>query len=384
MPEREYQQLLYLLACALHNKAADLNMLGEINHAKLYRIAQKHLLGAITCMALEQAQALPSNSEQRKQWLEAKNKAIRKNVLLRNELQALSAELESAHIWHIPLKGSIIQDWYPQFGMREMSDVDVLFDPAFRADVRRLFEKRGYTTKLYNINHEDVYEKQPVYLFEMHISLFGEINEQNLVETFNHFEQYAHNVGDMLYRKELDTNSFYCYFVAHSFMHYSAHGTGLRTLLDFYVVNQQLKNKLDPKRIAHILNSIGAYAFEQELQKLTTGLFGGTQANVLEALSEKQLSLLSQFCDSAAFGNTQHFIDQQLAMLAKENGNTGFSIKAKYLIKRLFPNRTWCKERYPLVYKYPVLLPAFWIWRFVRKGLLDKQAFRELTALSKH
>ena len=47
--------------------------------------------------------------------------------------------------------------------------------------------------------------------------------------------------------------------------------------------------------------------------------------------------------------------------------------KRKYLLSRIFPGREWCKAYAPTVYKYPVLLPFFWVWRLIYKGITNRK-----------
>ena len=42
--------------------------------------------------------------------------------------------------------------------------------------------------------------------------------------------------------------------------------------------------------------------------------------------------------------------------------------KLRYIFSRIFPDLKWCKFYAPTVYKYPVLLPFFWVWRLLVKG----------------
>lgn len=67
----------------------------------------------------------------------------------------------------MPLKGSILKDWYPKFGMREMADNDILFDASKRKEVKAIFQGRGYTVKEYDKSNHDAYEKPPIYNFEI-------------------------------------------------------------------------------------------------------------------------------------------------------------------------------------------------------------------------
>ena len=76
------------------------------------------------------------------------------------ERHQLEKEFAKNGIWYMPLKGSILKDWYPKFGMREMADNDILFDEKKRNDVKQIFQNRGYTVESYGKINDDAYESR--------------------------------------------------------------------------------------------------------------------------------------------------------------------------------------------------------------------------------
>ena len=109
----------------------------------LYTLSQKHMLTSVVGMALRDA------GVEDKKFKHAIAVAQRKTVVLNHEKQTVFEALDEVNIWHMPLKGSVLKDWYPQFGMRESADVDVLFDSSCCADVRELMVSLGYIVEEY-------------------------------------------------------------------------------------------------------------------------------------------------------------------------------------------------------------------------------------------
>ena len=101
-------------------------------------------------------------------------------MILDFERSSILSALESAHIWYMPLKGSILKDYYPRVGMRQMSDNDILVDPSRADGIQEIMTGRGYITSKYNEGHRDDYQKLPVSHFEMHRVLFTEENGEKL------------------------------------------------------------------------------------------------------------------------------------------------------------------------------------------------------------
>lgn len=83
----------------------------------------------------------------KQKFIEAKSKAIRKNILLDTEREKIFEFLEQNKIWYMPLKGVILKELYPKIGMRQMSDNDILFDETYRKDIVRFMKNKGYHLK---------------------------------------------------------------------------------------------------------------------------------------------------------------------------------------------------------------------------------------------
>lgn len=234
------EQMLYLMACALQDVSAQEEFLADVDLQQLYITARNHSVAAMVCMALEKTAIFAGADDAvKKHWREAKNKAIRKNMLLDAERAAIVKQLESAGIWHMPLKGSILKDWYPKPGMREMADNDILFDPSERKRVRGIFQSRGYKIVSFGKGHHDEYEKPPLYHFEMHVSLFLEMYPK-LAGQYRNVKEKLLPVDGTVYQFAFTTEDFYVFALAHAYKHYSGSGTGVRTLADVYVMNHHL------------------------------------------------------------------------------------------------------------------------------------------------
>lgn len=203
------EHLLYLMACALQGVSAREEVLADADLKQLLIMARKHSVASMVCMALEKT-AIFANADEatKKQWIDAKNKAIRKNMLLDAERKTILHELETQGIWYMPLKGSILKDWYPKPGMREMADNDILFDPSGREQVREIFQNRGYKTVSFRKGNHDVYEKAPIYNFEMHVSLFHGTYKE-LTEQYKNVKERLLPVDGTAYQFAFTPEDFY-------------------------------------------------------------------------------------------------------------------------------------------------------------------------------
>ena len=382
--EKTSEFLIYLMACSLQGTKPEEALLANIDMEALLRLAKAHSVSAMVCMALEQTDAFQHAAETtRLKWLDCKNKAVRKNMLLDAERHRLEKEFAEHGIWYMPLKGSILKDWYPKFGMREMADNDILFDASKRKEVKAIFQGRGYTVKGYNKGNHDEYEKPPIYNFEMHVSLFPGTYKK-LTEQYENVKEHLLPVDGTAYQFAFTPEDFYVFVLAHAHKHYSYSGTGIRTLADIYIMNQKLGGTMNWEYVDSELRGLGIFSYERESRELAQKLFGIAELPTKANLSEAEQQMLAYYLGASTYGTIENRTLNQMQKLQPDGGAITAHTKRKYLLSRIFPGREWCKACAPTVYKYPVLLPFFWVWRLAVKGVKRRDiAKQELEAIKR-
>lgn len=384
---RTSEQLLYLMACALQGVSAQEEVLADADLKQLLLMARKHSVASMVCMALEKTAVFANVDEAaKKQWLEVKNKAVRKNMLLDAERKAILHELEIQGIWYMPLKGSILKDWYPKPGMREMADNDILFDPAGRKQVREIFQNRGYKTVSFGKLNHDEYEKPPIYNFEMHVSLFHGMYKE-LTAQYENVKERLLPVDGTAYQFAFTPEDFYVFALAHAHKHYSHSGTGVRTLADIYVMDRHLGDIMDRDEVEQKLTQLGIAEYEQHSRVLAEKLFSAVRPLAETELTEDEKEMLLYYCDATTYGTVGNSVNNRLHELQENSEDITLWTKLKYCGVRLFPGREFCKLHYPFVYRHPWTMPFFWVWRIVDKGITHrrkvKQELKALKAVSK-
>lgn len=357
--------MLYLSACAVNGIKPDPEYIAHINSKKLFQMCEYHSLTAIVCAALESAGVYD------KKFMEVKAKAIRKNLLLDAEREKICGFLEQNGIWYIPLKGVILKEFYPNIGMRQMSDNDILFDAYYRSDVSSFMKKRGYHFKGDNGAHCDEWLKEPVYNFEMHLNLFVKSRED--------FYHYYKNVKERLvkangkkYEYRFLDEDFYIYMTAHAYKHYSAGGTGLRSLLDYYVYLKQKEKQLDWNYIIRELEKLKISEFEMQIRETAQKAFLPDSE-----LSETEQEILSFMLFSGTYGTQTNVIKSRIRKMNVKN-------RKSYLLKRLFPDIEFYRTYYPTAAKYPFLIPFAWCHRIIRGLTVRRKNFKkELSTIIK-
>ena len=376
MTNHDYKQnayyLMYLIRCVLNNKIPAKEKIDKINLSDLLTVAKEHSLSAIAAYALESAGIYDKDFE------EEKFKAIRKNIILDTEREAVLAELEKAGIWYMPLKGSILKDLYPQTGMRQMCDVDILFDNNFTDDMLRIMDDLGYQKKKESFGHDIEFSKEPVSYFEMHIQLFGFSNMDNMNQYYSDVKSILHKDENNDFGYHFSLEDFYIFLIAHSYKHFSGGGNGLRSLTDTYVYLTHYRNELDMKYIQQECEKLDIAEFEKQNRELALLLLGGKK------LSQDESKLFDYYIFSGTYGNITNYVNNKL-----ESDKT--SVKIKYLFRRLLipvskKNSSYhaFANRYKWFYENRIRLPLLVPYRL---GLaLTKRRARmvaELKALKK-
>ncbi len=335
----EAQDLIYLVSCAVNGMTPDAERVAGMDLDAIYKLARRHMLAATVSPALNAA------GIQDRRFVKALEHSALKNSTMDMEMDAVFAALTEAGIWHMPLKGIVLQHLYPVYGMREMSDHDILFDAKRADDVKSIMEGLGFRTEDFGISHHDVYLKEPVCNFEMHRELLDYGQEAKVYEYYMDVEKRLLGGGC---EKHFSPEDFYIFMIAHEYKHYTLSGTGLRSLLDTYVYLQ--KEALDMDYVTAEMEKLGIAAFEAGNRALAQRLFSG------EALTEADEKMLGFILASGVYGTYDAAVPKSLS-----DSGTG---KIRYLYERFMgpvkkgtiSYRTY-SQKYPFFYKHKVLLP---------------------------
>ena len=370
--------LIYLTACALNNKTAVYNKFKNDSFDDLAALAHRHTIGAIFSIASEKANK--ENKYLTESQLRKANSiraaALKRRVLFDMEREKLMKLLENNDIWYCPLKGIILQDLYPLYEMREMSDNDILFDQSKRSLLKKIMLKEGYTIEDHGVTNHDMYTKEPVYNFEFHTRLF--------MHTFStRFTDYYDSIFKKLIKNDkkkserrLSDDDFYIYMIAHAYKHYNEGGTGIRSLTDTYIYNLVKGKCLDRKYIRKECTKLGINEFEQ-ISRRVSGIFRDPDKVFprLAKLGDKEREFLSYISFTGSYCTKEDFIKSRL----KRSGS-----KKKYILSRLIPDKNYYKEAHPYLYKNKYLIPFFLIYRVGNMLLTNKgEIMREIKIILK-
>lgn len=347
------KDVIYLLACAVNGISPDKERIRAMDMEKLYEFCKWHTLRAAVHTALKSAGVTDHEFEQ------AYNKAVRKNIMLDVERTAISEELEKNGIWYMPLKGSILKDLYPENGMREMADNDVLYDSTKQQKVKELMLSMGYTAESVGKHHHDTYMKPPVLNFELHTVLFG-ANIEHLHDYYREPQRLMIQDEGKKFGYHMSDEDFYVYVTAHEYKHFSSGGTGIRNLLDCYVYVKSKGDSLDWKYITEQCRQMKIDDFESSRRALAIKVFSSSE---LPVLNDAEQALLEEYIKYGTYGT----VENHMAHFAPHRSKT------KNILRNMFPSMNYMKTSVKFVGKCPFLYPLGVVYRWGRVLLIRRK-----------
>ena len=342
-------ELIYLIRCALDGVQPEIH---DIDFEKLFSEAKEHQVLCMVAFALESA-GLKIDA-----FSKEKEEALMRLLMMEIERKAIFQEFDREKIWHMPLKGIILKDYYPKAEWRQMADNDILFDADRAEDVRKIMEGLGFETVRFGGGREDDnYQKKPSSNFEMHRTLFNpqDVIVRRFLEYYSDIKDRLICIGGCEYR--FRPEDFYIHFIAHEYKHYACGGTGLKALVDTYILLKKFEKSYSWDYINQELVKLNLLDFEQENRSLVKSIFNG------ENLTELQAERLDYMFESGAYGIKEHTIQNLIRRIGKP----------RYMLSSIFLPMDVIRKKYPFFYNHKIALPLLPFYRLTHNKALAKR-----------
>ena len=335
------KNVVYLVRCALDDVVPDAARVAAMDLDELLEVSREHLLVSACATALETA------GVRDERFVQAWCGAVRKVAFMDAEREALFKRMDAAGIWHMPLKGCVLQDLWPAYGMRQMADNDILFDAKRAFEVREILTSMGFLCESFGESEHDVYYKQPLCNFELHRALFSGMCERAVYKYYRDPTRLLVPDGDGTYGMHMSNEDCYVYHVAHEYKHFAGCGTGLRSIADTYVLLRAFTEAMDWEYVNRQLRELGLLDFERSNRALALALFSG------RVLTREQEATLAYVVGSGPYGQANNDVRNKVARY----GRVG------YFVRTAFPPFREMVDKYSVLKTVPALLPVFWVWR---------------------
>lgn len=373
----------------------------EVSWRDILLLSESHSLAALTYSALSRLEKKP-DGETAEKWEHACRVGVHADIQQEFAWEEIKERFSKEGIKLLPLKGILLKSLYPEPAFRSMGDLDILYEEKDFEKIKALMRESGYEYRKESAgsNHQ-IFFRAPVTTVELHRALLNETSP---------FAEYYKDV----WRRALPTaepfvcrlsrEDEYIFLLIHGHKHFSGAGSGVRTVLDFWLYLKRYGKELDRKYIAaelsraqeiarfsapshvqDIARQSAAPSFEKgandsrtAVSEISLGSATETEAPLkeFEKTLEREISLWFSaenpmldetgvaLLSDGVYGRIEKLWERKL----QEKG------KFKYFAERLFPPYKVMKQRFTLLEKLPFLLPFFWIWRLIRAAFCRRKA----------
>ena len=336
--------------------------LDEAEEKRIIKLAREHDLGHLIAIGAERC-GVKLSAEAKSTADSERMTAVYRYVGIRGELAAILDTLEEGGVDHLPMKGSVIRAMYPEAWMRTSCDVDILVREADLGRARELLESELEYKYIGMGNHDISLESPGGVHLELH---YKPLNDYVLSD----YEKPLGNVFDKLviedgfkYRYRMPDEYFYYYHVAHMAKHYVNGGSGVRSLVDLWLL--LLRDPDLPTKACALLKEGGLVAFDEAVRHLSRVWFGDAEHTDLTRTMEEYIVF------SGVYGDMEN-------MIASSRGEGG---RVRYLFARTFPRYEVMCDVYPSLKGKRWLLPVYWLRRLFRIIFTPKLLRRSFTEI---
>lgn len=317
----------------------------------LYRFSKQQDLAHLAGQGLQRLGAL-GRDEISAKFHKQTVSAVYRHARMERELRRICETLSQVGIKHIPLKGAVLREFYPEPWMRTSCDIDILVhEDTLDTAVASLKEKLGYTSGGGDSHEVSLYSGNGTHL-ELHFDLIEESCPGNSAEILREIWQDARPMQPGSMTMVLTDELFYFYYIAHMAKHFVIGGCGIRSFLDVWILNHRVSFDRD-KREA-LLNQGELRTFAQTVEALTQVWFEGAKADEMTQRVSEYLLRGSLYSNTETIVSLRH---------AQKGGKLG------YILSRIFLPMD------QLQLKYPILVKKKWLYPFCQVARWFKLLF---------
>jgi hypothetical protein len=279
------------------------------------------------------------------------------------DVSRICEAFEAENIDYMLLKGSKLNRLYPKPELRVMADADILIRLSQRQQIQAIMDRLGFRQDVES-DHELHYDSDALHL-ELHKRLVPSYHATEFAYFGDGWDRAVKQTGCCYDMKPEDE---YIFLFAHFAKHYTDGGIGLRHALDLWVF-RRAHPALDDAYVTEELDKLGLACFHENVTALLNKWFADGQGN------ETSDFLGAFIFQSGVWGDLE---SRYLAEEAKErNKASSFAAgRLKSILRVIFPSREYAQVRYPILRKFPFLLPGVWVVIWVRTLLFNRGAIQ--------
>ena len=242
---------------------------------KLFRFSKAHDLAHLVGYALIKNDLI-KNDEIKAKFQNQMLLAFYRYEKINFELGRLRRTLDEAQVPFVPLKGAVLQQYYPEPWMRTSCDIDVLVhEEDLQRAVFYLTDNHGYSYTSQSSHDVSIFSQNGNHI-ELHYDILGDNTIDSSETVLKKIWDVAVRSDNGKYQHELPDEMFYFYHIAHMAKHFvSTGGCGIRPFLDIWVLNHCVD--FDREKRDKLLSDGGLNVFAKRAELLSEVWFGNAE-----------------------------------------------------------------------------------------------------------
>lgn len=293
--------------------------------------------------------------------------SVRQSILQGYEGQQILDKFEDNEVDCIALKGWVIRNLYPDPAMRNMADMDILVRDYDYEKLCVLMQELGYSSGSESAWKHDDFFKEGGITIEMHKRLTDDSGIIQIWES-RMWEHAVLETGKQ-HIWLMSDEDYYIFHIIHMHKDFLNGTLGLRRLTDTWIYNR-VHPDLNREYIRQKLTEMQMETFCERIENLTCVMFNCNG----QKSDENSEILLNHAFAYGIFGNSKSY---KAGRIAAMSGKSIIAGKIRSLSAAVFLPVKRMKAQYPVLKKYPVLLPVYW-WKRISGKLHNLQKYKKL------
>lgn len=365
MKENTVYILFSVLRSIFHSNQmneADKQLVTDDLVADVIKLASKHDIAHLIALGLLNNDLVADDTKSKLQHITFR--AVYRYEKLNYELQRICEVFEKANIKFIPLKGSVIRQYYPESWMRTSCDIDVLVNEKdLKTAVSCLVENLKYSGEKCGSHDVSLFSQNGVHI-ELHYNLLedGRVNDSSMILADVWKTSYQRDANPMWH--EMSDEMFYFYHIVHMAKHFENGGCGVRPFIDLWILDNI--QDVDIEKRNSLLRKGKLLQFADSARKLSKSWI---ENQSMDSVTEKMQNYIIQ---GGVYGSSKNRITIQ----QQKRGGC-----IKYAMSKVILSYDTIKFQYPIIQKHRWLTPFMQVRRWFKLifGGHAKRSMRELS-----
>ena len=354
------QNLFELISSVVLGKKPSFDSLSQDEIVEIYKISRSHNITHLSAAALINLDLLMGDEKAYSFFEERLNAAMFKRLSMQYSYEKCCLLLEEEGIDHIPLKGAVLRELYPEPWMRVSVDIDILVRPEdHQKAVEALVNKLGFKRTDLSTPHDVTLKVDDGTNVEMHFDLIEDEIFPKAYKILSNVWQYAIKDDEGSHRYRLEMKFTHFYHLVHLAKHMKLGGGGIKDYLDLYLLYLAGQSVSSNEAL---LKEGGILSFATAAEQLSRVWFGGEEHNDITRS-------LSDFVMSGGLFRSRK--NTNILEIRQNKSKLG------YYISRLFVPYDYLKKQYPIIERKPYLTPFYEMKRLWNLAFGKKRDFRK-------